>query len=70
MAKNADKRASEESSEKTENKGFEVKILGGVFNLHEFWAPPSANGASVILFLTQENKIHIFKPPCNVLFII
>ena len=23
-----------------------------------------------ILFLPQENKIHIFKPPCNVLFII
>ena len=22
------------------------------------------------LFLTRENKIHIFKPPCNVLFII
>ena len=25
---------------------------------------------SKILFLTRENKIHIFKPPCNVLFII
>ena len=23
-----------------------------------------------ILFLPRENKIHIFKPPCNVLFII
>ena len=22
-----------------------------------------------ILFLPRENKIHIFKPPCNVLFI-
>ena len=25
---------------------------------------------SNILFLPRENKIHIFKPPCNVLFII
>ena len=25
-------------------------------------------GVSKILFLPQENKIHIFKPPCNVLF--
>ena len=25
---------------------------------------------SKILFLARENKIHIFKPPCNVLFII
>ena len=25
---------------------------------------------SKILFLPRENKIHIFKPPCNVLFII
>ena len=25
---------------------------------------------SKILFLAQENKIHIFKPPCNLLFII
>ena len=25
---------------------------------------------SKILFLTRENKIHIFKPPCNFLFII
>ena len=25
---------------------------------------------SKILFLPLENKIHIFKPPCNVLFII
>ena len=26
--------------------------------------------ARKILFLPRENKIHIFKPPCNVLFII
>ena len=26
--------------------------------------------ASKMLFLTRENKIHIFKAPCNVLFII
>ena len=25
---------------------------------------------SKILFLPRENKIHIFMPPCNVLFII
>ena len=24
---------------------------------------------SEILFLPQENNIHIFKPPCNVIFI-
>ena len=24
----------------------------------------------LMLFLPRENKIHIFKPPCNVLFII
>ena len=29
-----------------------------------------ASAASKILFLPRENKIHIFKPPCNVLFII
>ena len=29
-----------------------------------------AQRVSKILFLPQENKIHIFKPPCNVLFII
>ena len=29
-----------------------------------------AQGVSKILFLPQENKIHIFKPLCNVLFII
>ena len=29
-----------------------------------------AQRVSKILFLTRENKIHIFKPPCNVLFII
>ena len=23
-----------------------------------------------ILFLTRENKVHIFKPPCNFLFIV
>ena len=27
-----------------------------------------AQRVSEILFLTQENKIHIFKPPCNFLF--
>ena len=29
-----------------------------------------AQQVSKILFLPQENKIYIFKPPCNVLFII
>ena len=29
-----------------------------------------AQRGSKILFLPVENKIHIFKPPCNVLFII
>ena len=29
-----------------------------------------AQRVSKILFLPQENKIHIFKLPCNVLFII
>ena len=29
-----------------------------------------AQRVSKILFLPLENKIHIFKPPCNVLFII
>ena len=29
-----------------------------------------AQRVSEILFLPRENKIHIFKPPCNVLFII
>ena len=29
-----------------------------------------AQRVSKILFLTRENQIHIFKPPCNVLFII
>ena len=29
-----------------------------------------AQRVSKILFLTQENKIHIFKSPCNFLFII
>ena len=29
-----------------------------------------AQRVSKILFLTRENKIHIFKPPCNFLFII
>ena len=29
-----------------------------------------AQRVSKILFLPRENKIHIFKPPCNVLFII
>ena len=28
-----------------------------------------AQRVSKILFLPRENKIHIFKPPCNVLFI-
>ena len=28
------------------------------------------SAASKILFLSRENKIHIFKPQCNVLFII
>ena len=28
------------------------------------------SAASKILILPLENKIHIFKPPCNVLFII
>ena len=25
-------------------------------------------GTSAVLFLPRENKVHIFKPPCNVLF--
>ena len=29
-----------------------------------------AQRVSKILFLPRENKIHIFKPPCNFLFII
>ena len=29
-----------------------------------------AQQVSKILFSPRENKIHIFKPPCNVLFII
>ena len=29
-----------------------------------------AQRVSKILILPRENKIHIFKPPCNVLFII
>ena len=29
-----------------------------------------AQRVSKILFLPRENKIRIFKPPCNVLFII
>jgi hypothetical protein len=29
-----------------------------------------AQRVSKILFLTREDKTHIFKPPCNVLFII
>ena len=29
-----------------------------------------AQRVSKILFLTRENKIHIFAPPCNFLFII
>ena len=29
-----------------------------------------AQRVSKILFLQRQNKIHIFKPPCNVLFII
>ena len=29
-----------------------------------------AQRVSKILFLTRENKIHIFKPPCNFLFIV
>jgi hypothetical protein len=29
-----------------------------------------AKRVSKILFLTREDKSHIFKPPCNVLFII
>ena len=29
-----------------------------------------AQRVSKILFLTRENKIHIFNPPCNFLFII
>ena len=29
-----------------------------------------AQRVSKILFLTRENNIHIFEPPCNVLFII
>ena len=29
-----------------------------------------AQRVSTILFLTRENKIPIFKPPCNFLFII
>ena len=29
-----------------------------------------AQQVSKILFLTRENKIDIFKPPCNFLFII
>ena len=29
-----------------------------------------AQRVSKILFLKRENKIHIFKPPCNFLFII
>ena len=29
-----------------------------------------AQRVSEILFLPRENKIHIFKPPCNLLFII
>ena len=30
----------------------------------------SDNTSCKILFLSRENKVHIFKPPCNVLFII
>ena len=30
----------------------------------------SSGKTILILFLPRENKIHIFKPPCNVLFII
>ena len=29
-----------------------------------------AQRVSKIMFLTRENKVHIFKPPCNFLFII
>ena len=29
-----------------------------------------AQRVSKILFLTRENKIHIFKPPCNYRFIV
>ena len=29
-----------------------------------------AQRVSKILFITREDKSHIFKPPCNVLFII
>ena len=29
-----------------------------------------AQRVSKILFLPRENKIHIFEPPCNVLFLI
>ena len=28
-----------------------------------------AQRVSIILFLPRENKIHIFKPPCNILYI-
>ena len=32
--------------------------------------PSGRRSSAKILFLPRENKIHIFKPPCNVLFII
>ena len=49
-----------------------VQALSPFFPLSHPHAPPRelALRLSKILFLPQENKIHIFKPPCNFLLII
>ena len=39
------------------------------FRVTKQWFYERAQRVSKILFLPRENKIHIFKPPCNVLFI-
>ena len=51
---------------------FLSRIHGGYYTVarrYEFYFRV-AQRVRKILFLQRENKIHIFKPPCNVLFII
>ena len=47
-----------------------IEGITKVARRYEFYFRVAKPQVSKILFLPRENKIHIFKPPCNVLFII
>ena len=47
-----------------------ISLYENLFKNGYIYTYERAQRVSKILFLLRENKIHIFKPPCNVLFII